>query len=148
MYRYRNLLILVVISCFSLPSFAHHLAVVAAKDNGADSLTTHELVKILKSEMHNWPDGSNVVVVFSKTSVTTLQMIQRVCNLSETEVRSLIESHPRSFIQVDSDAGVLAIVQRKPGALGIMDVHAIAGNQVRVLKIDGRLPMEKGYLPH
>lgn len=148
MYRYRNLLILLVISCFSLPSFAHHLAVVAAKDNGADSLTTHELVKILKSEMRNWPDGSNVVVVFSKTSPLTLQMMQRVCNLSETEVKSLIESHPRSFIQVDSDAAVLTIVQGRPGALGIMDVHAIMGNQVRVLKIDGRLPMEKGYLPH
>lgn len=148
MYRYRSLLVLLAIVCFSIPSFAHHMAVVAAKDNGTDAISTAELVKILKSEMRNWPDGSNVVVVISKNSPLTLQVLERVCNSSEAEVKKLITAHPSTFIETDSDASLLQIVQSKPGALGIVDVHAISGNQVRVLKVDGKLPMEKGYLPH
>jgi kynureninase len=148
MYRYRNLLVLLAIACSSFPCFAHHLAVVAARDKGADAITTAELVKILKSEMRNWPDGSNVAVVISKNSPLTLQVLERVCNLSEAGIKALIAAHPSSFIQTDSDAAVLAIVESKPGSLGIVDVHAITGNQVRVLKVDGRLPMERGYLPH
>jgi kynureninase len=148
MYRYRNLLVLLAILCLSLPCFAHHLAVVAPKDKGADAITTAELVKILKSEMRRWPDGSNVVVVISKNSPLTLLVMERACNLSEAGVKALMAAHPSSFIQTDSDADLLALVESKPGALGIVDVHAIAGNQVRVLKVDGKLPMEKGYLPH
>ena len=148
MYRYRNLLILLAIACSSLPSFAHHLAVIAPKDKGTGAITTAELVKILKSEMRKWPDGSNVVVVISRNSPLTLQVLERVCNLSEDGVKTLIAAHPSSFIQTDSDAALLAIVESKPGSLGIVDVHAITGNQVRVLKVDGKLPMEKGYLPH
>ncbi|HLW53189.1 MAG TPA: substrate-binding domain-containing protein [Candidatus Angelobacter sp.] len=148
MYRYRNLLILLTIVCVSVPVFAHHIAVVAPKDNGTDAITTAQLVKILKSEMRSWPDGSNVVVVISKNSPTTLQVLERVCNLSEMEVKALIAAHPSSFIQAESDAALLTIVESKPGALGIVDVHAVTGNHVRVLKVDGKLPMEKGYLPH
>jgi kynureninase len=148
MNRYRKLLVVLAILHGSIPCFAHHLAVVAAKDNGARAITSAELVKILKSEMRNWPDGSNVVVVLSKNSPLTLQVLEHVCNLPEAEVKALIAAHPASFIQTDTDASVLAIVEAKPGSLGIVDVHSITGTSVRVLKVDGKLPMEKGYLPH
>jgi kynureninase len=148
MYRYRKSLVLAAILFFSIPTFAHHMAIVAPNDNGTHTLTTSELVKILKSEMRKWPDGSNVVVVISKNSPTTIQVLAKVCNLSEAGVRALIAAHPSSFIEADSDAALLNIVEGKPGSLGIVDVHAIVGNHVRVLKVDGRLPMEKGYLPH
>jgi hypothetical protein len=48
---------------------------------------------------------------------------------------------------VDSDADVLRIVESTPGALGLVEEHSI-DDQVNVLKVDGKLPLESGYLPH
>jgi hypothetical protein len=148
MYSRRSLLFLPILIGLTIPSFAHHLAVIAPKDNGTEGITSPELVKILKSEMRNWPNGSNVVVVINGNSPLTMQLLERVCKLPEAGVKSLIAAHPASFVLVGSDAALLSVVESKPGALGIVDVHAINGSQVRVLKVDGKLPMELGYLPH
>jgi hypothetical protein len=41
----------------------------------------------------------------------------------------------------------MTFVAGTPGAVGLVDVHLIT-SQVNVLKVDGKLPLEKGYLPH
>jgi hypothetical protein len=38
-------------------------------------------------------------------------------------------------------------VQADPGAIGLIEVHSI-DNSVKVVRVDGKLPMELGYLPH
>jgi len=38
-------------------------------------------------------------------------------------------------------------VQTVPGAIGLVDVRSI-NDKVKVLKVDGKLPLENGYLPH
>jgi hypothetical protein len=105
------------------------------------------LARILKSDTKKWANGEDVVVVFTKSSLATLQVIERLCNLSAPDARAYIASHPASFIQAQSDAEVIAIVRKRPGALGIVDFHAI-DNQIHVLKVDGKLPLDLGYLPH
>lgn len=97
--------------------------------------------------MKKWPNGNDVVVVISKGSPATLQVIQRLCNLAVGDAKAYIAAHPASFIVADSDAEVLAIARNRPGALGIVDVHDI-DSQLHVLKVDGKLPLEQGYLPH
>jgi hypothetical protein len=47
----------------------------------------------------------------------------------------------------NSDAEVLKIVQATPGAVGLVDVRAVDGS-INVVRVDGKLPMESGYLPH
>jgi hypothetical protein len=47
----------------------------------------------------------------------------------------------------DSDAEVLKIVQSIPGAIGLVDVRSV-DNTINVVRVDGKLPMESGYLPH
>jgi kynureninase len=148
MYRFRRWSFLLGIVLSALPLYAHHLAVVVPQDNHADGITSAELARILKSETKKWPDGNEVVIVVTKGSLSTLQVVERLCNLSESELKALIAAHPNLFIQANTDADALAIVRSRPGALGIVDVHAIEGTQLRVLKVDGKLPMEQGYLPH
>jgi hypothetical protein len=148
MYRSRRLFFLIGIVLCTIPVYAHHLAVVVPQDNHASGITSVELGKILKSETRKWPNGNDVVVVIPKNSAVTLHVLEHLFGMSEAGVKALISAHPASFVQADSDAAVLAIVESKPGALGLVDVHAIQGAQVRVLKVDGRLPMELGYLPH
>ena len=48
---------------------------------------------------------------------------------------------------VDSDADVIKMVQSEPGAIGLIDVRSI-DSSVSVVRVDGKLPMEFGYLPH
>jgi hypothetical protein len=42
---------------------------------------------------------------------------------------------------------VLSIVQSTPGSVGLIDVRAI-NDKIKVLRVDGKLPMEEGYLSH
>jgi hypothetical protein len=42
---------------------------------------------------------------------------------------------------------VLKAVQSEPGAIGFIEAHSI-DNTVNVVHVDGKLPMELGYLPH
>lgn len=148
MYRYRKALMLLAVLCCAVPCFANHLAVVAPKDNPAADITSADLAKVVKSETLSWPDGNGVVVVINGNSAVTLQLLERLLKLSEAEVKALIAAHPATWVKAESDASLLAIVESRRGALGIVDVHSITGSQVHVLKVDGKLPMELGYLPH
>jgi hypothetical protein len=56
-------------------------------------------------------------------------------------------SHKDSIIFVDTDAELIKAVQAEPGALGMIEVRSI-DNSVNVVRVDGKLPMEAGYLPH
>ena len=47
----------------------------------------------------------------------------------------------------DTDADVIKIVQNTAGAIGLVDVRAVDGT-INVVRVDGKLPMESGYLPH
>lgn len=48
---------------------------------------------------------------------------------------------------VDSDAEVLTYVENTPGAVGLVEVHSV-DDHVVVVRVDGKVPMEAGYLPH
>jgi hypothetical protein len=62
-------------------------------------------------------------------------------------VEELSVAHKDSILFVDTDADVLKAVQTEPGAIGLIEVHSI-DNSISVVKVDGKLPMESGYLPH
>ena len=50
-------------------------------------------------------------------------------------------------IVVNSDELVIKAVQTNPGAIGMINVYSI-NSGVKVLKVDGKLPLESGYLFH
>lgn len=130
-----------------VPCYAHHLAVIVGKDSQVDSVTSAGLTKLLKAETRKWPDGKTVLVVLHKDSPAQMETLERLSNLSESDLKALFAVHPDSIQLVDSDADLLKIVGTVPGAIGMVDVHSI-NDKVKVLKVDGKLPLEKGYLPH
>jgi hypothetical protein len=67
--------------------------------------------------------------------------------MTADELKALIASHKDSIVMADSDADVLKIVQSNPGAIGFVDVRSV-DNTINVVRVDGKLPMESGYLPH
>jgi hypothetical protein len=48
-------------------------------------------------------------------------------------------------VLADSDDAVLHFVSSNRGAIGIVDLYSLT-KDVKVIKIDGKLPVEQGYL--
>jgi ABC-type phosphate transport system substrate-binding protein len=130
-----------------VPCYAHHLAVVVAKDNNVDSVTASNLAKMFKIETRKWPDGKNVVLVLHRQSLSQMETLEKLNKMSQMELKALIAAHKDSIFLADSDADLLNLVQTTPGAIGLVDVRSI-NDKIKVLKVDGKLPLENGYLPH
>ncbi len=138
---------LLFLAAFLTPCFAHHTAVVVNKENAIENLTSVHLSKIIRGEVKKWPDGKNIVLVLHKESAGETETLERLNKMSDAEWKSFLVAHKDSILFVDTDADVLKAVQTEPGAIGLIEVHSI-DNSISVVKVDGKLPMEFGYLPH
>jgi hypothetical protein len=135
------LLIGLAVSCS-----AKQLAVVVEKGNATSALTSADLVKILKFQTKAWPDGSAITVVIRDPDSPELQVaLDRLYKTSVDELKALVTAHKGAIVVASSDEDLLRIVGSKHGAVGLVDVYSIS-HDVKVLKIDGRLPLEAGYL--
>ena len=130
-----------------VPSYAHHLAVVVTKGNSVEGITTGDLAKFFTTESKRWPDGNSVVVILHRQSAAQMDIVGRLSKISSTDLQAFLSAHKDSIVLVDSDLEVLKLVQTTPGAIGLVDVRSI-NDKVKVVKVDGKLPLEDGYLPH
>ncbi|HZC24037.1 MAG TPA: substrate-binding domain-containing protein [Candidatus Binatia bacterium] len=144
----RSLLFMLAFVCVCLtPCFAHHTAVVVNKDNGVHSVTSAQLARMIRGEIKKWPDGKNIVLVLHNDSAGESETLERLNKMSAADWKAFVAAHREGIVFVDSDADVLRTVQSEPGAVGLIEVHSI-DNRVNVVHVDGKLPMEFGYLPH
>jgi ABC-type phosphate transport system substrate-binding protein len=137
----------VFLLAFLTPCFAHHMAVIVNKDNNTASVTAAHLAKIFRSEVKKWPDGTGIVLVLHKDSPGEAETLEHLNKMNASEWKALLAAHKDSIQVVDTDADVLKIVQSLPGAVGFVDVRSVDGS-ITVVRVDGKLPMESGYLPH
>jgi ABC-type phosphate transport system substrate-binding protein len=129
------------------PCFAHHMAVVVDKDNAVGNVSSAHLAKIFRSEVKKWPDGKDVVLLLHKSSSGEMITLEHLTKMSAADLKSLIAAHKNSIMMVDSDADLLKLVEATPGAVGLVDVRSVTSG-INVVRVDGKLPMEDGYLPH
>jgi len=129
------------------PCFAHHTAVVVNKENAVDNVTSAHLGKIIRGEIKKWPDGKNIVLVLHKDSAGETETLERLNKMTAGEWRAFVAAHRDQIVFADTDADVLKEVQTEPGAIGFIEAHSIDAT-VTVVHVDGKLPMELGYLPH
>jgi ABC-type phosphate transport system substrate-binding protein len=129
--------------CLITPCLAHHMAVVADKDNKTQNLSSAQLAKIFKGEATKWPDGRNVVVIFHETSTEEMGTLVRLTKMKDSEIRGMIAAHKNTIRKVASDADVIDAVAATPGGVGLVEEHSIT-DRVTVIKVDGKLPMEEG----
>lgn len=125
---------------------AKELAVVADAANTTTNLTTAELVKIFNQHTRNWPDGKPIVVVLRDPGCADMQLVLRkVLNMTPDQAREFIQAHRGAIVVADSDDSVLRFVSTNRGAVGVVDLYSLTKG-VTVLKIDGKLPVQQGYL--
>jgi ABC-type phosphate transport system substrate-binding protein len=123
------------------------MAVVVNKDNNVGNVTAVHLARIFRLEAKKWPDGKAIILVLHKDSAGETETLERLAKISAGELKALIAAHKDFIVIADSDADVLKIVQSTPGAVGFVDVRSV-DNTINVVRVDGKLPMESGYLPH
>jgi ABC-type phosphate transport system substrate-binding protein len=147
MRRSRVCYLFVFTMLWIVPCFAHHMAVVVNKDNNVGDVGSAHLARIFRLEAKKWHDGKDVILVLHKDSSGETSTLQRLNKMSSSELKSFLATHQGSITTVDSDEDVLKVVETMPGAVGLVDVRSI-NDQVNVVRVDGKLPMEDGYLPH
>ena len=146
--KVRSILYLLAFLCaFLTPCFAHHTAVIVNKENAVENVSSAQLGKLVRGETKKWPDGKNVFLVLHKDSPGEAETLARLNKMSAAEWKAFVSAHKESIMFADTDADVLKAVQSEPGALGLIDEHSI-DSSVKVVHVDGKLPMESGYLPH
>jgi ABC-type phosphate transport system substrate-binding protein len=123
------------------------MAVVVNKANRVQNFTSAHLGKVLKGEIKKWPDGRSVVLVLHNSSPDEMTTMRHLSKMSETEVKALLAARKDSVQSVATDAEVIDAVASTPGAIGFVEEHSI-NDRVNVVRVDGKLPMESGYLPH
>jgi phosphate transport system substrate-binding protein len=138
---------IISVLCLATPCLAHHMAIVTDKDNKIQNVSSAQLAKIFKGEVKKWPDGRNVVVVLHSSSPDEVGTLSRLTKMSNADVKAMIADHKDSMHTVASDADVINTVASTPGAIGMVEEHSI-NDRVTVIKVDGKLPLEAGYLPH
>jgi ABC-type phosphate transport system substrate-binding protein len=145
--RFRPVAVVLFAIVSVAPCFAHHMAVVVSKENGGTALSSSQLRRVFLLETKKWPDGKAVQLVLHRASSGEAITLQRLNKMSAQQWHDWIAAHKDSVTLVDSDEDVLDYVEKTPGAIGLVDVRSV-NDHVKIVRVDGKVPMEAGYLPH
>jgi len=129
------------------PCFAHHMAVVVSRENSVENLTSAQLGKVIRAETKKWGDGKDIMLVLHRSSPGETLTLQRLNKMSAAQWQQWMNEHKERITLVDSDEEILNLVGKSPGAVGLVDVRSV-NDRVKVVHVDGKLPLENGYLPH
>jgi len=138
--------LLVLVATLSCAVQAKQLAIVADKANATSNLTASELARIFTAHSRNWPDGKSITIVMRDPSIADMQLVVRkLMNMTPEQAHAFVLAHRDAIMVADSDDAVLRFVSTSPGAIGVVDLYSLT-QDVHVVKIDGKLPVEQGYL--
>ena len=145
MKRARVLLLLWAIG-LTCAAQAKQLAVITDRANPTTNLTASELVKMFNAHTQNWPDGKVIKIVLRDPTSADMQLaVRKLFNMTADQARTFVRAHADAIVVADSDDAVIRFVASTRGAIGLVDLYSLT-KDVNVVKIDGKLPVEQGYL--
>lgn len=130
------------------------LTVIVNKSNPVESISKVELRALLLGKIAQWPNKLRVTLVEREASSPTFQKtLQLVLHMSEGDYdRWLIQAEFRGektplIKTLNSDEGAGKFVFNVPGAIAVTDgVPSLAlSSEIKVLRVDGRLPGDPEY---
>jgi hypothetical protein len=138
-----------VFACSELAA-ARDVALVTDKNSRVRAVKAADLARTIKAA-HKWPDGSDLLVILTNPSSPEMRIVaEKLLGLTSDEFRKSIDAANRAratFLVVASDEEVLKTLQGNPTAIALVNVYSI-NSSVNVSKIDGKLPLEPGYILH
>jgi len=130
---------------------ASDVAVVVQRDLPVDELTFAELRKILMGERQFWPSNVRVTLLIRAPAAHERDVvIKTILQMTEAQFRQYWISKvfraesATSPNTVDTNEIAAALVSNIPVSIAFIESTQVPKN-LKVLRIDGRLPGEKGY---
>jgi hypothetical protein len=143
------LAVVCVLACSALAA-ARDVALVTGKNSPVRAMKAADLARTIKTT-HKWPDGSDLLVVLTDPSSPEMRIVaEKLLGLTSDEFRRSIDAANKAratFLVVPSDEEALRTLQGNPTAIALVNVYSI-NSSVNVSKIDGKLPLEPGYILH
>jgi hypothetical protein len=137
------LAMLALLAATPLLGFAKDAALVVAKNSKVTAIQSAAFMKAFKSAPARL-DGEEIVLVVKSLDAPETKVVGSKLLVQTPE--GLIEAAAkRTIIVVNSDDEVIKVVGTVPNAVGVVDVYSITG-AIKVVKVDGKLPLEPGYL--
>ena len=128
---------------------AGDVAIVTGKNSQFRAVKAADLAKMIKTT-HKLPDGYELTIILTDPSPEMRIVAQKLLSLTADEFKQLIDTANQTkvaFRMVSGDDATLKALQSDPEAIGLVNVYSINSN-VEVVKIDGKLPLEPGYILH
>jgi len=127
---------------------ARDVAVITDKTNPISTVTNKDLVKLLRTDTAKWPDGKRVIVFLSDPdSADAKVLLEKTYAMTPAALKAFANAQKGGIVILSSDDEVVKAVAGQPGAIGVVNVYSI-NSAVKVIKVDGKLPLEQGYLLH
>ena len=130
------------------------LAVLVHKSNPLDSISTEQLRGMLLGEVWQWPARQRITIVERDPASGVYQkMLRQLVRMTEKDYRRALvavefrgESTPL-IKTLNTDDGAYKFVFNVPDAIAVVGAvpSGAFAAQVKVLRVDGKLPGEQGY---
>jgi hypothetical protein len=128
------------------------VAVVVNPDVAVDNLTVSELRRLVLGDREFWPAGIRVTLLIRAPIARERDAVLKdLCQMTEAQFRQhWIAKVFRADTAlapkiVYSNTMAIDLVNRTPGAITFIDASELTRG-LKVVKVDGRLPGEKGYV--
>ncbi len=141
-----KLVLLALLAAAPLPAFAKDAALVVAKNSKVTAVQSAAFIKAFKSAPARLADGQEIILVVKPLKTPETRAVGSKLLAQTPEGLSQMATN-RSIIVVNSDAEVIRLVSSTPNAVGVVDTYSIT-SEIVVVKVDGKLPLEPGYLLH
>ena len=133
-------------------SLANDVAIIVNKENTLDALSMRELTNIFRLEKRYWENRDLIYFIMQESdNSATKIVISKVLSMHDYhELRTywlqlIFREELSSFPQVlSSDEATRRFISQAPTSIGFIDAKFI-DDRVKVLRIDGKLPGDKGY---
>jgi ABC-type phosphate transport system substrate-binding protein len=127
------------------------IAIVVHKDTAVENLSLEELRNIFLANQQFWPDRTRIILlVRAPKSDERTFVLNSIYQMDETQFRQYWIAKmfraevPRGPKIVFSTDMTLELVLAIPGSISFMKADEVT-DQVRVVRVDGKLPSEAGY---
>ncbi len=147
--RFTRMVVLVLlIGALSSAAWAKEVALVVSKSSQLKGVQSAEVIKAFKTPPAKWADGREIVFVMKAPSSSETRVFgTKFLNWPVEQLPASFSDSKKTFLFVATDEEVIKAVNNMPNAFGVVDLYSINGS-VTVLKIDGKLPLEPGYMLH
>ena len=127
------------------------VAVVVHPETPVADLSLPELRRIFRGEQRHWPDGSRIVLLIrSPRPDERTAVLGRIYQMDETELRQFwlgraFRDASLTGLKTVGDVDTARrLVTSLPGTIAFLPAAEV-GAELRILRIDGKLPGEDGY---